>query len=429
MSRHPVIVNYRSHQTAIDLRHEPRSIVTNVHIDDTTLAGRSYAEVYRVTGKQDVYDVILKAVAASGGEVLYASPFNRAPVYVGVRLPSDEHVGLLIYAFRMKRKVTKGRPQDEIRGQLRYGSESSWTRPHHLGRDIAGVDTTLILGVDAESDIIVALDPQLYELLPMGNSFYMKDRYVEATKKEGWHAWEAETRDGTKRAARSPSFLETLISCTPENLLRLVRLERRARSLRLEPALRYSAAIETMSAQDSWSGGGRPHALEEQFALRSHEIIDIIAKRNRLSVAVRGGVAEYHLETQLRQHPDVRLVESFDADAMHDFNITLRDGTRIRIECKNASPARFSNGDYKVEVQKTRTSQKDPASRFYRADAFDVVAACMYSPTGDWVFRFARTQDLPRHGKYPDRLAAIQRVNDSWATGIESLPPARMASH
>ncbi len=115
----------------------------------------------------------------------------------------------------MKRKVTKKRPEDEVRGQLRYGSESSWMRHHRLGRDIAGVDTTLILGVDPDSEILVALDPQACELLPMGNSFYMKDRQVDATKKEGWHVWEAETRDGTKRAARSPSFLETLISCTP----------------------------------------------------------------------------------------------------------------------------------------------------------------------------------------------------------------------
>jgi Arc/MetJ family transcription regulator len=422
-----VIVYYRSHQTAIELRHEPRPIVTNVHIDDATLAGRAYAEVYRVTGKRDVYDVILRAVAASGGEVLYASPSNRAPIYVGVRLPSDEHMGLLIYAFRMKRKVTKGRPEDEVRGQLRYGSEGSWTRQHRLGRDIAGVDTTLILGVDAESEVLVALDPQLYDLLPMGNSFYMKDRQVEETKRKGWHVWEAETRDGTKRAARSPSFLETLISCTPENLLRLARLERRARALRLEPALRYSAAIEAVNAQDAWSGH-RPHALEEQFALRSHEIIDIIAKRNRLSVAVRGGVAEYHLEAQLRKHPDVELVEPLDTDAMHDFNVRFRDGTRLRIECKNASPSRFANGDFKVEVQKTRGSQNDPASRFYRADAFDVVAACMYSPTGDWVFRFARTQDLPRHGTFPDRLAAIQRVNDSWTSGLESLTAERLAA-
>ena len=394
-------------------------------VDDASLAGRSYAEVYRVSGKKDVYDVIVRAVAASGGEVLYTSPSNRAPLYVGVRLPSDEHVGLLIYAFRMKRKVTKRRPKDEVRGQLRYGSESSWTRDHRLGRDIAGVDTTLILGVDVDREILVALDPQLYELLPMGNSFYMKDRQLEATKREGWHVWEAETRDGTKRAARSPSFLETLISCTPENLLRLAQLERRARALRLEPALRYSAAIEATSVPDS-SRGPRRHALEDQFALRSHEIIDIIAKRNRLSVAVRGGVAEYHLEAQLRQHRDVELVEPLDKDAMHDFNITLRNGTRLRIECKNASPERFSNGDYKVEVQKTRASQNDPANRFYRVEAFDVVAACMYSPTGEWVFRFARTQDLPRHRNFPDRLAAIQRINGSWTSGVESLTAERL---
>lgn len=394
-------------------------IVALMQIDAATLAQRSYANVYRVSDKRDIYDFLIRAVEASGGEVLFKSPPNRAPIYLGVRLPTDERVGLLIYPFRMKKVLTKNRPKDEVRGQLRYGSETSWVNDHPLGQDIAGVDTTLILGVNVESEIFVALDPQLYSLLPMGNSFYMKDHQVEATRRDGWHVWEGETREGSKRAARSPA-LETYIAFTAENLLRLARLERRARHLMLEPALRYSAAISPATDEASAITPGL-HVLEQEFALTSREIIDIIAQRNRLSVAVRGGVAEYHLEDHLRKHSAITDVEPLDIDAMHDFNVTLRDGRVLRIECKNASPTAYANGDYRVETQKTRESS-EPGSRFYRHDAFDIVAACMYSPTGSWSFRFAETSRMRRHNTYPDRLAAIQRIDETWTTALEDLP-------
>jgi hypothetical protein len=75
----------------------------------------------------------------------------------------------------------------------------------------------------------------------------------------------------------------------------------------------------------------------------------------------------------------------------------------------------------KVEVQKTRASQADPASRFYRVDQFDVVAACLYSPTREWTFRFQCTDALTRHSRFPDRIAPIQRIEDTWVTSLADL--------
>lgn len=94
-------------------------------------------------------------------------------------------------------------------------------------------------------------------------------------------------------------------------------------------------------------------------------------------------MAEYHLENLLDHAPDVAAVERLDVYAMHDFNVTtMTDGRQLRLECKNASPKTSPSGTFKVEVQKTRASEGDPASRFYPADGFDVVAACLFSPTG-----------------------------------------------
>jgi hypothetical protein len=390
-------------------------------VADQTVAGRAIGEVYRVQGRQDLHAFLLRAVNASGGRVVYASDANRAPVYLGIQLDSDERLGLLVYPFRVTRNNIRNRPADEVRGQLRYGSEDSWKREHPVGRDIAGVDVTMIVGIDLDDDIFLGLDATLWDPLPMGISFYAKEPDIEDARRTGWHVWEKVNRGGTKRLEpRSPTELETVVAFAPDRLIDYARLERRASSLRLDPPLRYAAA----TAMTDHGPVGEPasrHVLEEQFALTSEQILDIISGRNRLSVAVRGGVAEHHLEQHLREHPDVVRLERLDVDAMHDFDIVLTGGRRVRVECKNASPKTTAAGDFKVEVQKTRASKGDPASRFYSVDAFDVVAACLYSPTGRWEFRFGRTSDMRRHKDFSDRIAAVQTITDEWVDDIGDL--------
>lgn len=383
------------------------------------LAGRAYAEVYQVSGRGDIHSYLVAAVEKAGGRVLYSSAPNRAPVYLGVQLDGDERLGMLIYPFRMKQRLTKNRPTDEVRGQLRYGSD--WDRDHYLGRDIAGVDITMILGIDIENDVIIGLDPMLYDLLPMGISFYTKVEQIQRTQTLSWHVWEKQNKPGSKRLAPRSPTLETFVGFTPNRIVDYARLERRASDLRLEPPLRFKAAQEHAQGLSPHGPPTGVHVLEEQFALSSRQIMEIIANRNRLSVAVRGGVAEHHLEIALKEDPIVADVRPLDVDAKHDFDVVLNTGQILKIECKNASPNQFANGDFKVEVQKTRASQGDPASRFYRVDAFDVVAACMYSPTGRWDFRFAMTSKLERHQRFTDRLAAIQRITPKWAEDLAAL--------
>jgi hypothetical protein len=392
-------------------------------VDKKWLAGRGLSDVYRVQGRADLVDFLVDAVAASGGRVIYSSPANFAPIYLGVQLDSDERIGILIYPFRMTRNAIKNRPGDEVRGQIRYGAEESWLRDHPVWRDTAGVDVTLILGVDLADGVFVGLDATLWDPLPMGISFYAKAVEIEEAQQMGWHVWERVNRGGSKRAApRSPSNLETVVAFTPDRLISYARLERRATSLRLDPALRFAAAA---ALKDQAVDDAPPrHVLEAQFALTSEQILDIIGGRNRLAVAVRGGVAEHHLEQQLREAKSVSTVERLDVDAMHDFNVTLSDGRQLRIECKNASPKALADGRFKVEVQKTRASKADPASRFYPADAFDVVAACLFSATGEWMFRFGPTSAMTRHKHFPDRLAPVQTITTDWVDSLASIPSA-----
>lgn len=157
------------------------------------------------------------------------------------------------------------------------------------------------------------------------------------------------------------------------------------------------------------------HALEQNFDLSAHQILDIIHSRMRLEVAVKGGVAEYHLGQLLQSDPAVAEVTALDKDAQPDFNIWLSDGRPILVECKNASPEPYANGDYKVEVQKTRATSGDPAGRLYRTDQFDVVAACLFSATRRWDFRFILASQLERHPVHADRLAATHRIDARWS--------------
>jgi len=386
------------------------------------VAGRAYARLYNVIRRVDLRDFLADAVAQSGGTLLYASDPHHAPLYLGIQAAGDERLGLMCYPFRCNPPPIRGRAPDEHRLQIRYGGESSWRSDHPLGRDLAGVDVTLVLGVHLEAGILIGLDPLLYDPLPMGISVEFKDAQVTQVLQQGWHVWERVNQPGRRRPARRAlQGIETLVGLEPKRLLDYARLERQATSLGLDPPLRFRAALAAATAVAS--AGGTRHVLEREFALSSAEILEIIATRNRLAVAVRGGVAEHHLERHLREADEIVQVRRLDRDGQPDFEVTLVDGRSLQVECKNVSPVRYANDDLKVEVQKTRASRGDPSSRLYRVDQFDVVAACLFSATGQWEFRFKATNALIADAGYEDRIAPIQRVDRSWAVSLLAAAP------
>lgn len=101
--------------------------------------------------------------------------------------------------------------------------------------------------------------------------------------------------------------------------------------------------------------------------------------------------------------------------------MTLEDGSEVTIECKDASPRRYANGNPKVEIQKTRASRGDPLSRLYKKDAFGIIAACMYGPSGEWTFEFKRTADLRSHPDHSDRVNPLQRIDETWSDQLDEV--------
>ena len=359
------------------------------------LAGRNYFRVYRTSGRGDLHDFLLQALQESSGQVSFASDAARAPVYISVEHAAphaQQPLGVVAYPFRCNPPPIKGRAPDEHRVQIRYGSEESWNEEHPVGRDPAGVDVTVILGVHLEERIFVGLDPLLYDPLPMGISVEFKDADARKAATSGWHIWERENFGGSRReTARAREGIETLIAFRPDRLLDYIAFEREASRLGLDPPLRYRAAT---AAKDQPTTTETRHLLEEEFELSGSEILEIVSRRRRLHIALRGGVAEYHLERVLNGDPSIRSVDSIDEDAQPDFEIQPVHGDRVRVECKNVSPKPYADGSFKVEVQKTRASKGDPASRLYRSEQFDVVAASLFPATGQWDFGSRRLPNL-----------------------------------
>ena len=385
-----------------------------------TGSGRSYARSYEGVHRRQHHAFLEGAVARSGGRVLFSSGPSSAPLFLGIEDIDGQRVGICAYVFLANQVKTRNRPEDEHRLQVRYGdvNDASWrSADHPIGFDPLGVDVTIVVGVHPQADVIIGLDPLIYTPLPVGVSVEFKDGEIRRARRSRWHVWERDNISGVRRSTpRAERGVETLIAFRPDRLLDYVRFERTAQALRLEPPLRFRAAVDHPAA------AAGIHSLEHEFALSAEEILDIIRERPRLGMAVRGGVAERHLYRLLSADPVVADPRLGEQEGPPDLFVTVAGFGEVTVECKNASPTTYADGTPKVETQKTRASKGDPKSRYYDPAQFDVVAACMYGPWQEWKFRYKRSTRLVRDGKYPDRIAAIQRIDATWSkTLLEAL--------
>jgi hypothetical protein len=360
--------------------------------------------------------MVEEAVDASGGRLLFSSGARSAPLLVAAENPDGDRTGLSAYVFSANQVRTRNRPSDEHRAQIRYGdvNDAAWRRGHHpLGYDPADLDLTAVLIAHVDAGLIISLDPRAYDPLPLGNSVYFKDTQIRQAQDEGWTVWERDTHGGSRKGPTGPG-LETVIAFTPDRLFDYLAVERQAQTLGLDSALRFPVAKRAGLKRP----GQQLHELEQAFGLSSTDLLDIVNRKGRLAVAMRGGVAEHHLGLLLGADAAVASAEEGHQERPPDFFVELVDGRRVTVECKNASPRRYADGAAKVEVQKTRVSQGDPTSRYYAPNAFDVVAACMYGPTGSWTFKFRRSAELAEHERHPGRIAPLQRITSDWSDSL-----------
>lgn len=380
-------------------------------------------EKYRVTGKGPVVAMITKALESCGVQILRHPDIRSAPFEYTLKLPGGERIELVCYAFLANKYRQKSRPPNEHRFQVKYGNE--FDRPHEIYIDPAREVVTLFMGVHLEEGIFIACDPAMHTPTWFSSSVEFKTEDIEPAKRTGWTAWERERSSARRRAGRDAENYqtETLVAFTSQHMLRFIQFERLATGLDAGERLLFAEKMvlaEKMAIAEGIREGA-PHPLELQFGLSAREILEVIWGRFRLNVAVRGGVAEYHLGSYLRSLPEITKVREIDQDGKPDFEITFNRKTYL-IECKNVLRSRRADGKPVIDFQKTRAAKGNPCSRYYDRDAFDVLAACLHPVTERWEFRFVNTSALPAHAECIGKLSHKVVVDGSgWTNDIRRL--------
>ena len=368
---------------------------------------------YRVRRKdrEPLVDFMLQALRVEGCHILYSSEPSTAPFRITFETPQGERMGIVAYAFLANSKLTRNRPADEHRFQLKYGSDDALL--HDLWQDPFGLYTTILVGINPELGFFVGADPVLHSPTRMFISIELKEHHVDQVLSKGWHVWERVR----KSAPEEP--VEILVGGTPASFLSYIRFEREAlsedqghRQLLAERALRKHRSTV--------------HALVKEFKLSEKEVLDLIESAHRLKVAVRGSVAEEHLVRQLSALPEIRSCSRLKGDGP-DIGVRLAGERELTIECKNVLRDRDRNGCARLDFQRTRAAKSDPCSRYYRPSDFDVIAACLHAVTERWEFRFVLPSRLEPHAKCPGKLSSNVHIDDRWDK--DPLRILRAAAH
>lgn len=391
--------------------------------DDDVSIGESSAfawKVYSVSAhdKEPLLRFICDALAARGCTIHYASSANRAPFHLVVELPGGERLSILAYAFLANSKPTKNRPDDEHRFQIKYGGDLSGVID--VAVDPLGITTTIFLGIDLERQLFVAVDPQMNNPSPMSRSVEFKAVNVTQIQDEGWCAWERERREARTTSRRSFELLpdvrtEVLIGGKQERLLDLILLERVARGL--DPGERHLIADKFRDLPARTAGAHVPHRLLEELGISQDALLDLISSASRLKMAVRGWVAETHLQSFLQGIAGITDCVRLQGDGKPDLSLRWKGGKPLLVECKNVLRTTYAGGIPKLDFQRTRASKADPCSRYYMPSDFDVVAACLHPVTEQWEFTFALTRELPPHG------TCVGRIDNNIRVGGEAFSP------
>ena len=333
-----------------------------------------------------------------------------APFFISFETPLGERHGVLAYAFFANSRPTLNRPEDEHRFQIKYGSDSKASLP--LEQDLGRLVTTIFVGIDTERGIMVGADPVLHDETPMFISLEFKRSHADSVRTHGWHAWERETR----RNEGDP--VEVLVGVSQLRVLDFIKLERLA--FGLDPGHRQLLAEHLLGNPRLASIG--PHALTEELRLSEHQLLDLIQGASRLKMAVRGWVAEHHLEKFLQSVPGVEDCRRLDDEGRPDIELSFRSSASILVECKNVLRKPAADGSARVDFQRTRAAMGDPCSRYYRPGDFHILAVCLHAVTEQWEYRFIPTLKLPPHANCVGRIRNNLKVGAEWTeSAVDAL--------
>jgi len=356
--------------------------------------------------KEPLLRFITEGLQLRGCRVINTPPTNRAPFFIVFETPSGERRGVLAYAFFANSEPTLNRPRDEHRFQVKYGSKLKGVL--ELAVDPRSIVTTIFLGIDPERQVFIAADPSMNNPSPMSRSVEFKSQNVKDILSNGWAIWERDRRPAKTKTRPTPDFeederIQILVGGRKERLFDLIQFEQIACGL--ESGERHLIADKLFSSSES-SKDRIPHRLLDELNLEPNALFDLIEGAARLKMAVRGWVAENHLETALRRVGGVTECRRIEAEGQPDITLRWKGSQPLLIECKNVLRKTDAKGMPRVDFQRTRASKDDPCTRYYRPGDFAILAACLHPVTEKWDFNFALTSELSVHAKCVGRLAS-----------------------
>ena len=368
--------------------------------------------------REPLLQFVVDALEQDSCRILQKSEPDKAPFRLTFETPLGERLGIIVYAFLANSRLTKNRPNDEHRFQVKYGPNDK--KLHPIWQDPFLLYTTLFCGIDPERGIFVGADPAIHNPTRFFISIEFKEHHVNEILKHGWHSWERDHRAGDDKP------IEVLVGGTAATFLRYLRFEREA--LLEDPGHRQLLAERSSTAKDYadvMNGSeplalapsvGRLHSLASEFELTQEEVLDLIANARRLKMAVRGWVAEEHLRREIIHLPGVTECERKDEEGGPD--LTLRfEGTPLTIECKNVLRKTNREGLARMDFQRTRASKNDPCSRYYGPGDFNILAACLHAVTEHWQFKYAIPSELDPHPKCRGKLSNNVKIDGRWGDG------------
>ena len=146
------------------------------------------------------------------------------------------------------------------------------------------------------------------------------------------------------------------------------------------------------------------HKLLTELNIPSEALFDLIQNASRLKMAVRGWVAEAHLETTLKNVHGVTECHRIEGEGTPDLTLRWKGSPPFFIECKNVLRKTNAAGLAEVDFQRTRASKGDPCTRYYRPGDFQILAACLHPVSERWEFTYALTGELPKHKHCAGRI-------------------------
>ncbi len=372
--------------------------------DESAFGWKTYA--VKRSDKAPLLAFIEEALVMRGCRIVSTTDHGQAPFYIVFESPAGERQGVLAYAFFANTKPTRNRPEDEHRFQIKYGGELKGVLD--VAVDPHALITTIFLGIDPERKIFIAADPLMNAPSPMSRSIEFKAEHVETILAQSWFAWERDRRPPKTKDRPTPEIdadtrIQILVGGVQERLFDLIVLERLARGL--DPGERHLLADQLRQRADLKQAASISHKLLDELGLPPEALFDLIDGAARLKMAVRGWVAEQHLETALRVIPGVTECKRIELDGQPDITLRWKGGKPLLIECKNVLRKTDRHGNARIDFQRTRASKGDPCSRYYAASEFSILAASLHAVREKWEFAFAPTSALARHATCVGKLA------------------------